>query len=176
MALAESFAIHSIDYGKSLPSHHCKINAKALAKFNAAFETCQKKQNVLPAMFVDQIQPKDVHFTKEKRRHGLTNHKAVKAEEADECRRRKAQSIKEARQLKHDQLQNKNHVTIVNLSTNYKESLQISDVDLLVGSQDNHSNDDNFLLPVQRRQSHINARVEENSADRIEYWETQPRT
>ncbi|MCJ1345828.1 hypothetical protein MMC31_004037 [Peltigera leucophlebia] len=144
--------------------------AKALAEFNAVFQTRRKKNEVLPTTFVDPIRPKDVRFTKGKRRHGPTNHKAAQAEEADERRRRRAQSIEEARVLRHDRLRNKNHVILITeyLSTSDNKSLQISDADLSVGGQDNHSNDDDFLPPTQRRQSRISARVEENSAHEIE--------
>ncbi|MCJ1347103.1 hypothetical protein MMC31_005324 [Peltigera leucophlebia] len=59
MALVEGSAIQSIDYGKLFPSHDREIYAKALAKFNAAFETHRKKYEVLPTTFVDPIWPKD---------------------------------------------------------------------------------------------------------------------
>lgn len=77
---------------------------------------------------------------------GVVSSTAAQAEEAG--RRRRAQSIEEARVLRHDQLRNKNHVTTEKLSTIDNESLQISDINVSAVGQDNHSNDDDLLLPI----------------------------
>lgn len=67
-------------------------------------------------------------------------------------------------------------MTIENLSTNDNKSLQISDTNLSVCGHDNYNNDDDFLFLTQQRQSRINAKIEENSKDKIEYLRNQPRT
>lgn len=107
MALLETTTLQSIDYGKFLLSHDRELYAKALAELNNAFQNCRGRYEAIPTTFVDPIHPKEVRFTKGKRRRGLTNHEAAQAQEADERRHRRAKSIELARTQKHATMKEK---------------------------------------------------------------------
>ncbi len=48
-----------------------------------------------------------------------------------------------------------------------------SDADMLLGGQDNHSYEYDFLLPTQQEKRCINANMDENIKGEIKYWWTQ---
>lgn len=107
LALLETTTLQSIDYGKSRPLHDREKYAKALAEFNNAFPNRRNRHEAIPTTFVDPIHPKEIRFTKGKRRRGLTNHEAAQAQEADERRHRRAKSIELARTQKHATMKEK---------------------------------------------------------------------
>lgn len=76
MALLEATTSQSIDYGKSLPLHDREKYAKALIEFNNALQNRRSRHEAILTTFIDPIRPKDVRFTKGKRRCGLTSHKS----------------------------------------------------------------------------------------------------
>lgn len=45
-----------------------------------------------------------------------------------------------------------------------------SDADMLLGGQDNHSYEYDFLLPTQQEKRCINANMDENIKGEIKYW------
>lgn len=45
-----------------------------------------------------------------------------------------------------------------------------SDADMLLGGENNHSYEYNFLLPTQQERSCINANMDENIKGEIKYW------